>query len=135
MTISPNPTLARLCRPSSSANTVTRSSSLGQIEDDLKGREVPSDDPQPLTLIKNGGAALCSSATLSKPLMTPVGASATRTPNRTNEVTPHDAAHRGLGHPLPRPHEQVPGEERLLDPGPAAVAQLLDADLGGQSTS
>jgi hypothetical protein len=42
------------------------------------------------------------------------------------------APHRRPGHPLPHPHEQVPGEERLLDPGPAAVAQFLDAYLGAE---
>jgi hypothetical protein len=45
---------------------------------------------------------------------------------------PDSAAHRCPGQPLPRPHEEIPGEERLLDPSPAAVAQLLDADLGAE---
>ena len=41
-------------------------------------------------------------------------------------------AHRRPRHTLPRPHKEVAREERLFDPGPAAVAQLLDADLGAE---
>jgi hypothetical protein len=105
---------------------------LRHVKHPFEGGERASDDAYLLALLEDRAVVLGLGGAGPQGLDQRLGHGGNLSAEAHEARDADGAPHRRPGQPLPRPHEQVPGEERLLDPGPAAVSQLLDADLGAE---